>query len=177
MASYKRKASVNRSTSETSIKLELFIDGNGKSKIVTPLGFWNHMLGLFSFFGGFDIVLEADGDIDVDDHHLVEDIGICFGEAFKKALGERKGIKRFGFAAVPMDETLVHVVIDISGRPFLGFFIPVIRNKSGFSDLENLQEFARGFSNHAGINLHLRLFQVKIPIISVRQFLRDWDWL
>lgn len=158
MSKIRRKVSVVRNTSETSVRIDLGIDGKGISKIDTPLGFWNHMLSLFSFFSGFDIVLKANGDIDVDDHHLLEDIGICLGEALKKSVVERKGIKRFGFAAVPMDETLVHVIVDISGRPFLGFFIPLIRNKTGFSDLENLMEFARGFSNHAGINLHLRLF-------------------
>ncbi|MCM8758811.1 MAG: imidazoleglycerol-phosphate dehydratase HisB [Candidatus Omnitrophica bacterium] len=158
MSNFKRKASVERKTSETTVKVDFVVDGSGISKIDTPLGFWNHMIGLFTFFGGFDIVLKAQGDIEVDDHHLLEDIGICLGKAFRKAIAERKGIRRFGFAAVPMDETLVQVAVDISGRPFLGFFIPIIRNKTGFSDLENLAEFARGFSNHAGINLHLRLF-------------------
>lgn len=158
MAELKRKAQVLRKTKETSVKLSLIIDGSGVSKIDTPLGFWNHMLGLLSFFGGFDINLSAEGDIHVDDHHIVEDIGICFGEAFKKAVSSKKGIRRFGFAAVPMDETLVHVVVDISGRQFLGFDIPLLRNKSGFSDIENLQEFVRGFSNHAGVTVHLKLF-------------------
>lgn len=158
MVKEQRKSSVLRKTSETFVKLDLVIDGSGKAKIDTPAGFWNHMLTLFSFFGGFDLVINANGDIYVDDHHLVEDIGICLGDAFKKALSERKGIRRFGFAAVPMDETLVHVVVDISGRPYLGFSIPIIKNKSGASDIENLQEFVRGFSNHASINLHIKLF-------------------
>jgi imidazoleglycerol-phosphate dehydratase len=153
-----RRAVIVRETKETTVKITLNIDGHGKSDIDCPLGFWSHMLTLFSFFGGFDIVLEAKGDVHVDDHHLVEDIGICLGDAFYKALGEKKGIKRFGFAIVPMDETLMQVAIDISGRPFLGFSIPIIRNKSGYSDVENLQEFMRGFSNHLCMNLHLHLF-------------------
>ncbi|MCM8825029.1 MAG: imidazoleglycerol-phosphate dehydratase HisB [Candidatus Omnitrophica bacterium] len=158
MANKKRIASVFRKTGETSVKVDFAIDGNGRARIDCPLGFWNHMLTLFSFFGCFDICLKADGDVDVDDHHLIEDVGICLGDAFKQALSDRRGIKRFGFAAVPMDEALVHVVVDISGRPFLGFSIPIIKNMTGFSDIENLQEFMRGFSNHACINLHLKLF-------------------
>ncbi|HON05484.1 MAG TPA: imidazoleglycerol-phosphate dehydratase HisB [Candidatus Ratteibacteria bacterium] len=153
-----RHASVIRNTKETSINLNITVDGSGKSDICCPLGFWSHMLSLFSFFGRFDIVLKATGDVYVDDHHLVEDMGICFGQAFNKALGDRKGITRFGFIVIPMDETLIQVSLDISGRPFLGFSIPVIRNKSGYSDIENLQEFMRGFANHSGITLHLRLF-------------------
>ncbi|MCM8828324.1 MAG: imidazoleglycerol-phosphate dehydratase HisB [Candidatus Omnitrophica bacterium] len=158
MAKKKRIASVFRKTGETSVKIDFTIDGNGRADIDCSLGFWNHMLTLFSFFGSFDISLKANGDVDVDDHHLVEDIGICLGDVFRKALGDRKGIRRFGFAAVPMDEALVHVVVDISGRPFLGFSIPILRNRPGFTEIENLQEFVRSFSNHACINLHLKLF-------------------
>jgi len=153
-----RQASLVRNTKETSVNVSIVIDGKGKSDIDCSLGFWFHMLSLFSFFGRFDIVLRASGDVHVDDHHLVEDIGICLGQAFNKALNDRKGITRFGSAVVPMDETLVQVALDISGRPFLGFSIPIIRNKSGCSDIENLQEFMRGFTNHACINLHLKLF-------------------
>ncbi len=153
-----RLVKVIRKTGETSVSLRLNLDGKGKSKINSPAGFWNHMLALFSFFGSFDLELKAEGDVYVDDHHLVEDIGICLGDAFKKALGERKGIKRFGFAAVPMDETLVHVVVDISGRPYLGFSIPVFKDKAGYTEIENLGEFAKAFSNHSCINLHLKLF-------------------
>ncbi len=153
-----RQASLVRNTKETSVNVSIVIDGKGKSDIDCSLGFWSHMLSLFSFFGRFDIVLRASGDVHVDDHHLVEDIGICLGQAFNKALNDRKGITRFGSAVVPMDETLVQVALDISGRPFLGFSIPIIRNKSGCSDIENLQEFMRGFTNHACINLHLKLF-------------------
>ncbi|HPO52573.1 MAG TPA: imidazoleglycerol-phosphate dehydratase HisB [bacterium] len=153
-----RKAHILRKTKETSVELTLVIDGKGRANIHCPVGFWAHMLTLLSFFSGFDINLEAQGDIHVDDHHLVEDIGICLGEAFKQALGDHKGINRFGFAIVPMDESLVQVAVDISGRPFLGFAIPVIKNRNSFSEIENLQEFMRAFSNHACINLHLRLF-------------------
>ena len=154
----KRQAHILRKTKETSVVLTVVVDGKGKADISCPSGFWCHMLTLFSFFGGFDIKLKAEGDIHVDDHHLVEDIGICLGEAFKQALGDRRGINRFGFTIIPMDESLIQVAIDISGRPFLGFAIPVVRNKTGFSNIENLQEFMRAFSNHACINLHLRLF-------------------
>ncbi len=158
MVRKRRSGSVFRKTGETSIEIHLVVDGKGKAKINCPLGFWSHMLSLLTFFSGFDITLKATGDIHVDDHHLVEDIGICLGDVFRQALGDRKGIRRFGFAAVPMDETLVHVVVDISGRPFLGFSIPIFKDKCGFSDIENLQEFCRAFANHACINLHLKLF-------------------
>lgn len=153
-----RQASITRSTKETSVSVKILIDGKGKADIHCPIGFWSHMLSLFSFFGRFDISLKASGDVHVDDHHLVEDMGICLGQAFNKALKDKKGITRFGSGIVPMDEALVQVAIDISGRPFLGFSIPIVRNRSGFSDIENLQEFMRGFANHACINLHLRLF-------------------
>ncbi|HPP66872.1 MAG TPA: imidazoleglycerol-phosphate dehydratase HisB [bacterium] len=153
-----RQASITRNTKETSIDVKILLDGNGKSTIKCPLGFWSHMLELFSFFGRFDITLKASGDVYVDDHHLVEDMGICIGQAFNKALKDAKGIARFGYAIIPMDETLVQVALDISGRPFLGFSIPIIKSRVGCVDIENLQEFMRAFTNHACINLHLKLF-------------------
>ena len=154
----KRKTKIVRKTRETQITLELDLNGTGKTIIECPLGFWSHMLNLLSFFSGFDLTVKAAGDVEIDDHHLVEDLGICLGEALKKALGDRAGIRRFGSALVPMDETLVQTVVDISGRPFLGFNIPIIRNRKEYSLIENLQEFCRGFSNHAGVNLHFVLF-------------------
>jgi imidazoleglycerol-phosphate dehydratase len=153
-----RIASITRNTKETKIRISMAIDGSGKAQIESPLGFWNHMLTLLAFFGRFDLSVKASGDIDVDEHHLVEDLGICFGSALARSLGDKRGIRRFGWALVPMDETLVQVAIDISGRPYLSFNIPMIREKENVSLIENAQEFMRGFANHAGITLHFTLF-------------------
>ena len=153
-----RSATVARETKETGIRLSLVLDGSGKAKTESPLGFWNHMLTLFAFFGKFDLSVKAAGDIEVDEHHLVEDLGICLGEAFKQALGGKTGIRRFGAALAPMDETLVQTALDISGRPYLMFNIPLIREKENSALLENAREFLKGFVNHAGITLHVTLF-------------------
>ena len=152
----KRKATIKRETSETKIALSLELDGKGKGEVKSPIGLLNHMLNLFAKHGLFNLKIVACGDIEVDQHHLSEDLGICLGEAIKKALGDKKGICRFGFAMLPMDEALVAISIDISGRPFLSYNVPKRRRKGEF-DTELLEEFFKGLVNHSGITLHINL--------------------
>ncbi len=153
-----RSAKVARKTGETSIKVTLELDGKGVYKIDTPIPFLNHMLELFTRHGLFDLTLEATGDTEVDFHHTVEDIGICLGKAFEEALGNKKGIARYGHAAIPMDETLTQVTVDLSGRPYLKFQAELPKEKVGEFDLELAEEFFRAFTNHIKANLHLHLF-------------------
>ncbi|MCS7180537.1 MAG: imidazoleglycerol-phosphate dehydratase HisB [bacterium] len=153
----KRKGNFKRKTKETDIEIEINLDGNGNYKIETPIGFLNHMLELFSKFSNFDLKIKAKGDIEVDTHHLVEDVGICLGSVISKALGDKKGIKRFGFASVPMDEVLVNISVDISGRPYLIFNIPYIKGREGSFEIEDAREFLKGFVNHLGLTLHINL--------------------
>ena len=169
----KRKAKIIRKTKETDIKIKLTIDGSGKSKIDYPIPFVAHMLTLFSKHGLFDLKLSAKGDIDVDIHHLFEDTGICLGEAFKKALGSKKQIERFGHALVPMDESLAEVksAVDISGRPHLTYSVKfdkeLLNAKFGKEriqltlDAEMLREFFESFVYKAGISLHIDLVRGK----------------
>jgi imidazoleglycerol-phosphate dehydratase len=152
-----RRANIERVTNETSIRLELIIDGCGKGAICTSVPFLDHMLNLFARHGLFDLTIEASGDIDIDFHHTVEDIGIVLGEAFKQALGEKKGIRRYGQATVPMDETLASVAIDISGRPYLVYHVALPKVKIGDFDVELAREFFQGFVNHCGLNLHINV--------------------
>lgn len=153
-----RSAKVARETGETSIKVTLNLDGKGVYKIDTPIPFLNHMLELFTRHGLFDLNLEATGDTEVDFHHTVEDAGICLGKAFAKALGNKKGIARYGHAAIPMDETLTQVTVDLSGRPYLKFQAALPKEKVGEFDLELAEEFFRAFTNHIKANLHIHLF-------------------
>lgn len=154
-----RKAAIKRKTSETDIQLSLNIDGNGTAKIETGLPFLDHMLYLLSKHGLFDLQVKAKGDLDVDIHHTNEDVGIALGEAFKQALGNKMGIRRYGFAGVPMDEVLARVTLDFSGRPSLH----IHKDKSvRFSRLENYSfhdamEFMHAFCQHAGINMHIEV--------------------
>jgi imidazoleglycerol-phosphate dehydratase len=152
-----RSASIERITSETSIKLALNIDGTGAAAVCTSVPFLDHMLNLFSRHGLFDLNVEASGDIDIDFHHTVEDIGIVLGEAFKQALGDKKGICRYGQATVPMDETLVSVAIDVSGRPYFVYNVHLPKVKIGDFDVELAKEFFQAFVNHSGLNLHINL--------------------
>jgi imidazoleglycerol-phosphate dehydratase len=152
-----RRASIERVTQETRIRLELFVDGVGKAKICTSVPFLDHMLNLFARHGVFDLEVEASGDIDIDFHHTVEDIGIVLGEAFKQALGDKKGIRRYGQATVPMDETLASVAIDISGRPYLVYHVTLPKVKIGEFDVELAREFFQAFVNHCGLNLHINV--------------------
>lgn len=146
-----------RITKETSIKLDINLDGNGQGTIDTGIGFFDHMLTLFSFHGKIDLNVKADGDLNVCDHHTIEDIGITLGEAFKEAIGDKKGINRYGTFYVPMDETLALVSLDISNRPFLVFDCDFKREMVGEMSTEMVVEFFRAFAFNAGITLHLKV--------------------
>ena len=150
-----RNASIGRETKETNIKIEINLDGSGNSDIATSIPFFDHMLTLFSVHGFFDLKIEASGDIDVDFHHLVEDVGLVLGEAFSKALGDRKGILRYGEGAVPMDEALSRVNVDLSNRPYLVYNIPSKINVRGIFDAYLAKEFFRAFCVKGGLNLHI----------------------
>ena len=153
----KRKAIVNRVTKETKISLKLNLDGEGKSRIDSSMPFLDHMLTLFSRHSLIDLEIKARGDLQVDYHHTVEDIGICLGEAIRKALGNKQGINRFGSKILPMDEALVSVSIDVSNRPLLVFNVPLKKGKSGNFDLELVEEFLQALASQARITLHLNL--------------------
>jgi imidazoleglycerol-phosphate dehydratase len=152
-----RTATIERVTKETRIKLLLKIDGSGSANICTSVPFLDHMLNLFARHGLFDLDIEACGDIDIDFHHTVEDIGIVLGAAFKQALGEKKGIRRYGQATVPMDETLASVAVDISGRPYLVYHVNLPKVKIGEFDVELAREFFQAFVNNCALNLHINV--------------------
>jgi len=152
-----RAAQVVRNTAETEIKLTLNLDGEGLSRIDSGIGFFDHMLTLFAAHGLFDLEVDCDGDVHVDGHHSVEDIGIALGNAVKTALGEKKGIKRYGTSYVPMDEALAFVSLDISGRPYLVYDAGEMAPLIGDYDSELTEEFLRAFSVHAGITLHVKV--------------------
>ena len=152
-----RSARIERNTNETRIRLDLALDGSGKSAIATKIPFFDHMLTLFARHSLCDLEVQADGDIEVDLHHTVEDTGIALGQAFAKALGDKRGIRRYGWAYLPMDETLARVVIDFSGRPFLDYHAPQNVASVGAFSFTLLEEFLRAFSTHAGTNLHVEI--------------------
>ncbi|MGD9677539.1 MAG: imidazoleglycerol-phosphate dehydratase HisB [Vulcanibacillus sp.] len=152
-----RKAKIERKTAETDISVELNLDGTGKSEISTSIGFLDHMLTLFAFHGSFDLKIKCTGDISVDDHHTVEDIGIALGQAFNSALGDKKGIKRYSSRYIPMDESLCNVVLDISNRPYLVFNVDFERGKLGDISTQSFKEFFRAFVNEARVTLHINL--------------------
>ena len=151
-----RSAEINRKTAETEISLKLELDGSGKSAISSGVGFLDHMLTLFAKHGNFDLELSCKGDTWVDDHHSTEDIGIALGQAFAEALGDKKGICRYGDTTLPMDEALILTAVDISGRPFLGWDLPLPCMKVGSFDTELVQEFWLAFVRNAGITMHVR---------------------
>ena len=152
-----RKASVERITKETQIRGSLVIDGHGTYHISTGIRFFDHMLELFAKHGGFDLKLKATGDLDVDQHHTVEDVGIALGQLFAKALGDRKGINRAGYFVLPMDETLAVVAVDLGGRPALVYQDRVRVRLVGDLQTELVEDFFGGFVNHAGANLHAKV--------------------
>ena len=153
-----RKAESVRNTKETQIDIALDLDGTGKSRIQTPIGFFNHMLELFAFHSGMDLVVEANGDTDVDDHHLIEDTGILLGALIRQALGDKKGINRYGNCRLPMDESLAQVDLDFSGRPYLVFEGEFHRESiNGFST-EMVEEFLRALAFNAGLTLHVHVY-------------------
>ena len=157
----KRISQVKRKTTETDVTLKINIDGSGKYSIKTPVPFLTHMLELFSKHGLFDLDITASGDVEIDFHHTVEDIGICLGEAVNKALGKKEKIKRYGEAKVPMDEALAQITLDISGRPHLTCNIPQIEDKVGQFDTELVEEFFQAFVNNSGMTLHINLISGK----------------
>ena len=152
-----RESSVERTTKETSIKLSLRLQGEGSSKIETGVPFLDHMLTLFSRHGLFDMTVLAKGDVEVDYHHTVEDVGICLGEAFRRALGDMKGISRYGHAVVPMIEALAAVTVDISARPHLVYRSPLKSEKVGNFDVELVEEFFRAFAQSSGVCVHVNV--------------------
>src|SRR4026209_2958914 len=153
----KRGTTFDRRTTETQIKGRLTIDGEGRYKVSTGIRFFDHMLELFTRHGGFDLTLKAKGDLDVDQHHTVEDVGIVLGESVLKALGDRKGINRAGYFVLPMDETLAVVAVDLGGRPALVYKDLVRTRLVGDLQTELIEDFFGGFVNHAGANLHAKV--------------------
>lgn len=152
-----RQSNIIRKTKETSIKVELNIDGSGETEIDTGIGFLNHMLTLFGFHGGFDLKIKCIGDLDVDSHHTSEDIGIALGQAFREAIGDKKGIERYGTILLPMDEAMARVVIDISGRPYLVYNVDFKRQMIKDMATEDFKEFFKGFVNNSLTTLHIEL--------------------
>lgn len=151
-----REASIERNTAETRIRARLLLDGKGTAKVQTGIPFFDHMLTLFARHGVFDLDIEANGDIEVDFHHTVEDTGITLGQTLTQALGDKKGIRRYGFAYVPMDEALVRVVVDLSGRPYLAYNPPpAVEAIGGNFSFQLVEEFLRAVSVHGGMNLHV----------------------
>ena len=150
-----RQATLNRKTAETDIKLELRLEGQGRADVSTGVGFLDHMLTLFARHGGFDLTLSCAGDTQVDDHHSTEDIGIALGTAFREALGDKRGIRRYGDICLPMDEALIQAAVDLSGRGGYYGRLPIPTQKVGTFDTELVQEFMAAFAREAGCTLHL----------------------
>jgi len=150
-----RKATIKRDTLETQIQVSINLDGNGKTAFETGLPFFDHMMDQVARHGLMDVDINAVGDLHIDAHHTVEDIGICFGQAFNKALGNKQGIRRYGHAYVPLDEALSRVVIDLSGRPGMTFAVEFPRARIGEFDVDLFHEFFAAFCNHAGVTLHI----------------------
>lgn len=150
-----RKAEVARNTLETQITVSIDIDGSGRSRLATGIGFFDHMLDQLARHGMFDLEIEARGDLHIDAHHTVEDVGITLGQALVRALGDKKGIRRYGHAYVPLDEALSRVVVDLSGRPGLEYNVDYVRGLVGEFDVDLIHEFFQGFVNHAQVTLHI----------------------
>ena len=155
----KRSAKVGRKTKETEISVSVGIDGKGTSKIDTGIPFFDHMLDSLTRHGFFDIAIRAKGDLEIDQHHTVEDVGLVLGEAFAEALGDKSGIRRFGEAGCPLDEALVRATVDVSGRPFLVYNVDVSQDRVGTFDTELVHDFLLAFSNQLGINLHVDMIR------------------
>ena len=150
-----RRAEVRRTTNETDICVRLMLDGTGRAEVKTGIGFFDHMLEQLARHAAWDLVLEARGDLHVDGHHTVEDVGICLGEALHDAVGDKRGIARFGFFYAPLDEALARAVVDLSGRPGLVYAVELPRERIGEMDAELFREFFQAFANHARCTLHL----------------------
>ena len=152
-----RRAEVQRTTSETDIALTFCIDGSGKADVSTGIGFLDHMLELFAHHGGFDLTVKATGDLDVDGHHTVEDIGLSLGEALRQAVGDKRGIRRYGSFLLPMDEALAMVVLDLSGRPYLAHDLRLAGVRIGEFDADLTAHFLRSLATQSGMTLHVRI--------------------
>ena len=159
----RRRGNVARKTKETDIKLDLALDGRGRYDVETGIPFLNHMLELFTKHGFFDLTVRAEGDLEVDYHHTVEDVGLALGQALRDALGDKAGIRRFGEASVPLDEALVTTVVDLSGRPFLVYDVKIKQAKIGSFDVELIHDFLLALTNQAGMNLHVRMASGRNP--------------
>lgn len=175
-----RVATVERQTAETSIRLTLDLDGEGSATIATGIGFFDHMLTLFTRHGRFNLNLEARGDLDVDPHHTVEDTGIVLGQAVREALGEKRGITRYGHAYVPMDEALVRAVVDLSGRPYCVYAVPALVPRLGAFDTELCEDFWYAMASNGRFNLHIDSIRgrnshhiIEASFKSVARALRD----
>ncbi|HEY3304979.1 MAG TPA: imidazoleglycerol-phosphate dehydratase HisB [Candidatus Binatia bacterium] len=158
-----RSAKTERKTKETQITAELELDGSGAAEIQTGIPFFNHMLEIFTRHGLFDVKIQAKGDIEVDYHHTVEDVGLTLGQAFKQALGDKQGISRFGEATVPLDEALAQVVVDLSGRPYLAYNVKIRPGRVGDFDTDLPHEFFQALANQLGMNLHINVTQGENP--------------
>ena len=158
-----RKADVQRKTNETDIRLSIQLEGEGQYEVSTGVPFLDHMLELFARHGFFNLRVQASGDIAVDDHHTVEDIGLALGQALREALGDKHGIRRFGDASVPLDEALVSCVVDLSGRPFLAYNLEIQQERVGNFSTELIHDFFLALTNQVGMNLHLNMTQGRNP--------------
>ena len=158
-----RKADIHRQTNETDIHLSIQVEGEGKYEVSTGVPFLDHMLELFARHGFFNLSVQASGDIAVDDHHTVEDVGLALGQALREALGDKHGIRRFGEASVPLDEALVSCVVDLSGRPFLAYNLEIRQERVGNFSTELIHDFFLALTNQVGMNLHLNMTQGRNP--------------
>lgn len=155
MATTQRTADIHRTTLETQVRVKLDLEGTGKSQLATGIGFFDHMLDQIARHGLIDMQVDARGDLHIDAHHTVEDVGITLGQALAQALGDKKGLTRYGHAYVPLDEALSRVVVDLSGRPGLEFNVDFVRPRIGDFDVDLVREFFQGLVNHAGITVHI----------------------
>ena len=158
-----RTAAVTRRTKETDIRVEVKLDGQGRYDVKTGIPFLDHMLEILARHGFFDLTVRASGDLDVDYHHTVEDVGLVLGQALRDALGDKAGIRRFGEATVPLDEALVSTVVDLSGRPFLAYAVKITQAKIGAFDVELIHDFLLALTNQVGMNLHVRMATGRNP--------------
>jgi len=158
-----RSTTIERTTSETQVKVELVLDGTGRGRIQTTIPFLDHMLTLLAKHGFFDLTVQAKGDTDIDDHHTIEDIGIVIGDALKQALGSKEGIRRFGWASIPLDETLAQVTVDLSGRPYLVYRVELPQRRIKTLDLGLFEDFFQAFATHAALNLHVNVLYGRNP--------------
>ena len=158
-----RKADIQRKTNETDIRLSIQLEGEGQYEVSTGVPFLDHMLELFTRHGFFNLSVQASGDIAVDDHHTVEDVGLALGQALREALGDKHGIRRFGEASVPLDEALVSCVVDLSGRPFLAYNLEIQQERVGNFSTELIHDFFLALTNQVGMNLHLNMTQGRNP--------------